>query len=121
MKYTLTLLLTLIAFVAKSQSMKFEIKPYVVNRTVITGDTTFISRSDTSTSIGLTICGIGTDSACVNYILYKQDGSVFEQGTKNTTFQAVGIVIQRPLDLALVNMVLRYWHIEAIRQITDDE
>lgn len=121
MKYTFTIILTLIALLSKAQSMLFEIKPYVVNRNVITEDTTFMSRSDTSTMIGLTICGIGTDSACVNYTLYREDGSIFEQGVVNSSLQAVSIAVARPLNIDSVNVILRYWHIEAIRQISEDE
>lgn len=120
-KLVIAIALLLAACSSFAQSMIFEIKPYVVNRVVITEDTTFLMRSDTSTQIGLTICGIGTDSACVDYTLYRPDGSIFERGVKNTTFQAVGIVIQRPLNLTNVNMVLAYWNIEAIRQIFPEE
>lgn len=112
--------LVLLGLVAKSQSMLFEIKPYVVNRTVITEDTTFLSRSDTSVSIGLTVCGVGVDSACVNYTLYREDGSVFEQGNVNAPLQAVAIAIARPLNIDSVNIILRRWNIEAIRQIENE-
>lgn len=121
MKYTLTLLLTLIALAAKSQSLLFEIKPVVYKTEMITEDTLIVKSLDTCTSIGLTICGIGTDSACVNYTLYKSNGRAYQNGTVTASLQAVAIAIQRPLNLPNVNMILRLWNIEAIRQITDDE
>lgn len=121
MKYTLTLLLTLIALSAKSQSLLFEIKPVVYKTEMITEDTLIVKSVDTCNRIQLTICGIGTDSACVNYAIFKESGMQRQSGTVTASLQAVAIAIQRPLNLTNVNMILRLWNIEAIRQITDDE
>lgn len=111
--FVLAFFLTRSAF---GQGLAFEIKPYIVNRSVITEDTSFLSRSDTCTSIRF-IIGLGAeDSAVVNYYLFRSDGTFYESGEKKVPKSVVSIVTADPINITYLNAVLSYWHIEAIRQ-----
>lgn len=117
----LLFLAAMFAASANAQSLKFEIKPYVISKKITTVDTTFISQSDTMKIISLSICGIGEDSACVSYGLYKGNEmfSPFTSGAVNIGVQSLGVIISRPVNISNVNAVLKRWHIEATSQITD--
>lgn len=97
-----------------AQGLKLDIQPYIVKTVVETSDTSFVIKTDTCTQIGLTVT-TGEDSANAGYVLYRPDGSVYEAGNKNVSFQAAMIVLNRPVSIPNINAVLRFWHIEAIK------
>lgn len=116
MKKVFLAALLFISATAKAQSIYFEIEPYVINKVIVSGGTSYVSKSDTATAVSVAICGIG-DSACINYYLYKSDRTMIESGIKSVPLQAISSLTDRPISMDAVNVFFAYWRIEAIEQL----
>jgi hypothetical protein len=113
-KILLALLLPISGY---AQGLNFTIKPYVVRSIVVLpSGAQIIKKSDTSTKLSLSLCGIDSDSTCVSYSLFKSDGLLFETGIKKVPNNVVSIILADPINITYLNQVLSFWNVEAIRQ-----
>lgn len=109
--------IALLPFLSQAQGLSFTVKPYVVQSVVILQNgSQIVKKSDTSTQLKLTLCGIDEDSACVSYSLFKSDGSLFEGGIKKVPKEVLDIIITTPININALNQVLSFWNVEAIKQ-----
>lgn len=97
------------------KQLSFEIDPYVVQKSVITGDTSFITTSDTCEIITFRVVYSDLDSAAIAYDLKRQDRSVYETGVKKIPIEALVLIATKPYNMAALNSMLAQWHIEAIK------
>lgn len=103
---------------ANAQTIKelsFEIDPYIVQKSVITSDSSFITTSDTCEIISFHVTYSDLDSAVIAYDLKRKDRSTYETGVKKIPIEALTLIATKPINLTALNSLLTRWHIEAIK------
>lgn len=97
------------------KELSFEIDPYIVQKSVTTGDSSFITSSDTCEIITFRVVYTDLDSASIAYDLKRQDRSIYETGVKKIPIEALMLIATKPLNMTALNGMLSRWHIEAVK------
>jgi hypothetical protein len=110
---------TLLPLAAPAQrGVSLEIKPYIVKVVVVTTGGNVTKRTDTCVKLVLNPCGIVTKTTgCVNYQLFRADGSLYETGDKIVPRNKLDLLNADPVNITAINNLLINWYIEAINEI----